>query len=99
MSERDEAAVPMDEIDAVVARVLGQPTGLRIQCTDRAGRGEKIVVLFEEGGTITIDPHSRKAGAARRSLIEFLERCEKLALEVRRNMDKAPPPGSDAATV
>ncbi len=85
MAERDEAAVPEDEVAAVLERVLGARAGtlgLRVQFTDRVGRSEKITLLFPEGGTIAISAGTRKAGASRRALIAFLERCEAIGHEV-----------------
>lgn len=84
MSERDEEAVPMEEVADVLERVLGAEgtRKLRMQFIDRVGRSEKITLLFPEGGTITISANSRKPGESRRALIKFLERCEKLGRDV-----------------
>lgn len=85
VGERDEAAVPEDEVARVLERVLGERAGtlgLRVQFTDRAGRSEKITLVFPEGGTITVSANTRKAGESRRALIAFLERCEAIGKQV-----------------
>ena len=86
VSERDEAAAPEDEVAAVLEQVLGGRAGtlgLRVQFTDRVGRSEKITLLFPEGGTITVSANTTKAGASRRALIAFLERCEAIGKQVQ----------------
>ncbi len=93
MSERDEAAVPMEEVADVLERVLGAEgtRELRLQFTDRQGRGEKISLLFPEGGTITISANTRKPGESRRALLKFLERCEQLGREVATKLAQRKP--------
>lgn len=88
MSDRDEAAVPMDQIAEVVERVLGEPKGLSLLFQERKGRSEKITMRFDNGGTITITAGSCKAGESRRALIAFLERCEQLGRDVRTRVEQ-----------